>query len=145
MKKLLYLFSAVALTLTSCSSDDGNGVTITSQDLLGKWYIKGGTVNNGSFENYNHDCATSRDFQEFFANQEIKFNGYNSSCELNDVETSNWILNGNTLTITNQYFDPMIYEYVYNIEKLTSEELIVKQSVNEPEGTLIYRTTYTRN
>lgn len=102
-------------------------------------------MDNGSFENYNHDCSTSKDFQEFFANQELKFNGYNSSCELNDTETSNWALNGNTLTVSNQHFDPMLYEYVYTIESLTSEELILKQTVNEPEGTFIYRTTYTRN
>ena len=145
MKNIFLFISVLSLTLLSCNTDDGVGVAITSQNLLGKWYIKGGTVDNGSFENYSHDCSTSRDFQEFFANQELKFNGYTTTCELNDTETSDWILSGNTLTVSNQHFDPMIYEYVYRIESLTSDELILKQSVNEPEGTFIYRTTYTRN
>jgi len=146
MKKLLYLFSAVALMLTSCSSDDdANTNTINSQNLIGKWYIKGGTINNGQFENYDHECASKRDFQEFFSNGEVTFNGYNTSCILSDTETSLWVLNGTTLTISNTNFDPMIYEYEYFIESLTSNELILKETVNEPDGMVTYRTIFTRN
>ena len=146
MKKLLYLFSIVVLTLTSCSSDDdSNTNTINSQNLLGKWYVKGGTINNGAFENYEHECASSRDFQEFFSNGETTFNGYNTSCELNEIETSNWVLNGATLTISNTNFDPMIYEYSYTIEKLDDNELIIKETVTEPDGTFVYKSTFTRN
>jgi hypothetical protein len=145
VKKIFLFISVISLSLLSCSSDNGDGAVITSQNLLGKWYIKGGTVDNGTFENYDHNCSTSRDFQEFFANQEIKFNGYNAACELDQIETSDWILNGNTLTVSNQNFDPMIYEYVYIVESFTTNELILKQTVNEPEGIFIYRATYTRN
>ena len=85
------------------------------------------------------------DFQEFFANGELVFNGFNSSCELDDVETSNWVKNGNTLTVSNTNFDPMIYNYTYTIEKLDASKLILKQTVTEPEGIFVYRNTFTRN
>lgn len=142
MKKLLYVFSVVALLLVSCSKDDDSNAQAT---IIGKWYFKGGTIDNSSFINYNNDCSTKRDFQEFFANGELVFNGFNSSCELDDVETSNWVKNGNTLTVSNTNFDPMIYEYKYTIEKLDASELILKQTVTEPEGVFVYRNTFTGN
>ena len=145
MKKLLSLFTFLIIILSSCSSDDSDGLAINSQNLLGKWYLKGGTTNNGSFENHTHDCITKKDFQEFFNNGEITFNGYNSECSLDEIETSLWFLNGNRLTVTNTNFDPMIYEYEYVIESLTSDELILKETVSEPEGTFVYRSTFTRN
>ena len=80
-----------------------------------------------------------------FNNGEITFNGYNSECSLDEIETSLWFLNGNRLTVTNTNFDPMIYEYEYVIESLTSDELILKETVSEPEGTFVYRSTFTRN
>jgi hypothetical protein len=100
MKNIILYISILSLSLLSCNTDDEGGVAITSQNLLGKWYIKGGTVDNGSFENYSHDCSTNRDFQEFFANHELKFNGYNTTCDLNDTQTSDWVLNGNTITVS---------------------------------------------
>lgn len=142
MKKLLYVFSVVALLLVSCSKDDDSNAQAT---IIGKWYFKGGTINNGSFINYNNDCSTKSDFQEFFANGELVFNGFNSSCELDDVETSNWVKKGNTLTVSNTNFDPMIYEYKYTIEKLDAKELILKQTVTEPDDVFVYRNTFTRN
>lgn len=142
MKKLLYVFSVVALLLVSCSKDDDSNAQAT---IIGKWYFKGGTINNGSFINYNNDCSTKMDFQEFFANGELVFNGFNSSCELDDVETSNWVKNGNTLTVSNTNFDPMIYNYTYTIEKLDASKLILKQTVTEPEGVFVYRNTFTGN
>lgn len=139
MKKIIIYFVLAGL-IFSCNSDDNETATI-----LGKWYIKGGNSNGGEFQNYNHDCETSRDFQEFFENDEVTFNGYNSACELNEVETSIWVLDGNILTVSNTQFDPMIYEYTYVVESLTNEELKLKQTVNTPEGTMVYVSTFTRN
>lgn len=144
MKKIILGLLIFTLFTTSCSSNDDNGLAVTKQNLLGKWYLKGGTINNGSFQNHEHDCSTSKDFQEFFDNDILTFNGYNTACDLNEVEASNWILNGNILTVSNTNFDPMIYEYEYEIEELTSEELILKQTVTEPEGTSVVKTTFTR-
>jgi hypothetical protein len=144
MKKIILFLIFVGLT-QSCSTNDDEGSAISEASILGKWYIKGGTSNGGEFQNYNHDCETSRDFQEFFENAELTFNGYNSACELNDVETSIWVLDGNILTVSNTQFDPMIYEYTYFVESLTNEELKLKQTVNTPEGTVVYVSTFTRN
>ncbi len=146
MKKIILFFTVFAMSLLSCNSDDSNdNLEINQQNLLGKWYIKGGTIDNGTFENYTHDCTTNKDFQEFFSNQELIFNGYNSNCVLNDIETSNWVLNGSELTVRNQNSATITYEYNYTIENLTASELVLKESVNEPDGTFIYRNTYTRN
>lgn len=142
MGRLLYFFGVIALLLVSCSTDDDANTQAT---LLGKWYLKGGTIADGTFINYNNDCLTERDFQEFFSNGELVFNGHNGSCELHNLETSNWVKSGNTLTVSNTNFDPMIYTYVYTIEKLDATELIIKQTVTEPEGTFVYRNTFTRN
>ena len=139
MKKFILFLVFTGLTI-SCNSDDNESATIT-----GKWYIKGGTLNGGEFQNYNHDCETSRDFQEFFTNGELTFNGHNTSCELNEVESAAWILNGNILTISSSPFDPMLYEYTYIVESLTNDELILKQTVNEPEGIVVSLSTFTRN
>ncbi|MFD2910027.1 lipocalin family protein [Flavobacterium ardleyense] len=144
MKKIAIFLIVLTSTLFSCSSSD-DSVTINPQSLLGKWYIKGGTENGGPFVNYNNKCATQRDFQEFFNNGTITFNGYAIDCEPTNISSSIWSVSGNILTVSSTNFDPMIYEYVYTVESLTSEELIVVQTVNDPEGTFVNRNTYTRN
>lgn len=144
MKKII-LFLIIAGLAQSCNTNDDEGSAISEASILGKWFIKGGTSNGGEFQNYNHDCETSRDFQEFFENAELTFNGYNAACELSDTETSIWELNGNILTVSSPPFDPMIYEYTYFVESLTNEELKLKQTVNTPEGTVVYVSTFTRN
>ncbi|RAR47576.1 lipocalin-like protein [Flavobacterium lacus] len=144
MKKFTLFLVFAGLTI-SCNTSDDEGSAISEPTILGKWYIKGGTSNGGEFQNYNHDCETSRDFQEFFTNGELTFNGHNTSCELNEVELAAWILNGSILTISSSPFDPMLYEYTYIVESLTNDELILKQTVNDPEGIIVYRSTFTRN
>ena len=147
MKKSVILLTLITLTFLSCSSDDDSNanLVINQQNLLGKWYLKGGTINAGAFEDYDHDCTTNKDFQEILNNGSVTFNGYNTACELNDVETSSWVLNGNTLTISSPPLDPMIYEYNYLIESLTTQELVLKVTVNTPEGVEIQRIYATRN
>lgn len=133
MKK--YFLGIVALViLGACNSDDNNPQTINPNNLIGKWFLKGGTTNGGAFENYNHKCATSRDYQEFFANGNLDFVGYGSNCETNDTASSVWKLNGNILTVSNSEFDPMIYSYTYIIENITSEELRLKITEEIPDG-----------
>lgn len=143
MKKITTLLLFVVL-LTSCSSDDSNGLAITEQNLLGKWYVKGGIINDGVFENYEHNCGTSKDFQEFFSNGTVSFNDYTTSCELNEAEFSNWELIGNKIIVSNTNFDPMIYQYEYAIVSLTSESLVLKQTLTEGGITTIVKSTFTR-
>ena len=142
MKKYFFLLF-ISCFFISCSSDDSNS-GITKQNLLGKWKIIGGTVNGNSFEFYEHDCSNKKDFQEFFDNGNLTFNGYDYSCNLVEVEPSLWELEGNQLTISNTNFDPSIYEYIYIVEKLTTTELILKQTIQTSEGTYVYRTTFSK-
>lgn len=143
MKKSIILF--LSILLISCSSDSSDETAISDQNLLGRWYLKGGTIDNGLFENYEHECENNKDFQEFFSDGTLTFNGFNNSCVIVDTEISDWKLQGNKLTVSNQHFDPMIYEYIYTIEKLTPTELVLKQTVTDTDGTYDYRLTLTRD
>jgi hypothetical protein len=65
MKKMLFIF---LITITyGCNKNDDNQVIdnnleINEQNILGKWFLKGGTKNGGIFENYTHLCSTSKDY-----------------------------------------------------------------------------------
>lgn len=142
MKKYILIVTAL-LILVACGSDDNGSTVINQANLIGKWYLKGGTVNGGAFENYSHKCTSSKDFQEFFANGNLSFVGYDVECEVSDTESSQWNLNGNILTVSSEEFDPIIHPYEYIIESLTSEELRLKETVEIPSGTetrIIYLT-----
>ena len=110
MKKIILGLLIFTAFTTSCSSDDDNGLAVTEQNILGKWYLKGGKVNNGAFQNYIHECETLKDFQEFTSDGVITFNGYDSDCILHEVEGSNWTLDGNTLIVSSFDTDPFLFE-----------------------------------
>ena len=116
----------VETLVSSCGSDDNNGLAVTNQNLLGKWYLKGGTTDNGAIENYGHDCPTSKDYQEFLVTGILNFQGYDASCNMQHVESSSWSLNGNVITVVNANFDQVSYNYEYIVEKLTPTTLILK-------------------
>ena len=135
----------LGVMLLSCSSDNSDSSVVTTQRLLGKWYIKGGTVNNGTFENYVHACAEFKDFQEFLSIGKLTFNGYNVGCDLADTDTSNWVLNGNILTVSSESDNQATYQYIYTVEYLTESELLLQQTVVESNVTTIYRISFTRD
>lgn len=144
MKKYI-LGLVLVMFLSTCSSDDNGSRAINANNLIGKWYLKGGTVNGGAFENYNHDCATSKDYQEFFANGNLDFVAYDIECEVNDTNSSEWSLNGNVLTVSSPEFDPMVYSYEYIVESISSEELRLRETVETPDGTETHVLYATRN
>lgn len=132
MKKIVFLFIVSIFTL-SCSSDDSSA-GFSESKLIGKWYLSGGTTNGGSFESYNHKCAADRDFQEFLSNKELSFNKYNQDCVLANPQVSNWKLEGNILTVSSTNFDPMIYNYKYEIVTLNATELVIEIANETPDG-----------
>jgi hypothetical protein len=143
--KRCFLGIIAVLILGACNSDDNGSQAFNRNDIIGKWYLKGGTTNEGAYENYNHECTTSKDYQEFLANGILDCVGYGSNCEVNDTDSSNWELKGNILTISNLNMDPMIYSYDYTVEQLTSNELRIKITENTPEGTETNVLYLTRN
>lgn len=135
MKKLFAgIILLVFVAFTGCSDDDEmnevNHLSI-SQTILGKWQIEGGTVNGGAFENYVHPCIINKNYQEFTADGIVRFVGHNQDCEENEIHQSSYTINNNTLTVHNEN-DPV--DDVFIIPSLTSMKLLLKQTVNTPEG-----------
>ncbi len=140
----------VFFLFVSCTDEDDkmvltNQLEINNSTISGKWFIKGGTINGGAFENYVHDCLTNRDYQNFDLNAELDFVGFNSSCVNSDSETSLWNLSGKTLTVSSLSDVTVPYSYVYEVQVLTSEELVLKQTYNDPSGQVVEVSHYTRN
>ncbi|WP_313804284.1 hypothetical protein [Flavobacterium sp.] len=147
MKIKFFLLSISALFLMACNSDDNQNaqqLEINETNLLGKWYLKGGTANGGPFENYDNECPTHRDYQEFLLDDDLIFHGANYQCA-DDIETSKWYLSGNELTVFSYLEGQMDYQDTFLIESITTEELILIQTVTEPEGEFVYRIHATRS
>ncbi|CAM4008898.1 lipocalin family protein [Flavobacterium antarcticum] len=142
MRKLILLV-VVSIFTFSCSNDNSS-LNVTKSNLIGKWYLTGGSVNGGSFVTYQHDCDSKRDFQDFLSNQVLAFTGFNEDCEISNTEVSNWELNGNKLTVSNTNFDPMNYSYEFIIKRLTTSELIIEISQETSEGTVKEQSVFVR-
>lgn len=148
MKLKLILISFILVVLFGCNSDDGNSgsqqLEFNASKLLGKWYLKGGTINGGPFQNYNHKCSLKKDFQEFFANNSVNFTEYSGDCNVSDTEFSGWYVRGNVLTISP--FDPLLTDvYEFTIISITSQELKLKIVYEDPEGTITKILTFKRS
>lgn len=139
----------------SCTNNDDKEIQIANTQLAinntnisGKWYLKGSSVNGGTFSNYLHHCQTSKDYQEFHLNGELDFTQYTSSCMISDTQTSYWSLsNGTSLKVTSLPGAEIPYTYFYEVVSLTAEELILKINYNSPDGQVVVveLSHYTRN
>ena len=148
--KIKFILPILFFLFVSCTDEDDdmvltNQLEINNSTISGKWYIVGGTINGGTFENYSHDCPTNRDYQDFRQNGEIDFVGFDSSCANTGIETGLWSLSGNILNVNNLPGATIPYSYVYEIQSLTSEELVLKQTYNDPGGQVVVVSHYTRN
>lgn len=148
--KIKFIIPILFFLFVSCTDEDDdlvitNPFEINSANISGKWYLKGGTTNGGAFQNHVHDCSTNRDYQYFDLNGELDFVGYDSSCTISDSGTSLWSLSGNTLTVSSLPGIGIPYSYVYVVQTLTSEELVLKQTYNDPSGQVIEISHFTRN
>lgn len=154
MQVICKFFLALSFFLVlSCTDNDDKEIqtentelAINNTNISGKWYLKGSSLNRGVFSSHQHDCSTNKDFQEFHLNGELDFTEYNSSCVVSDTETSLWNLsNGSILNVSSLPGAPFSYAYSYEIISLTSEELILKQTYNDPGGQVVEISYYTRN
>ena len=146
MKKLLprFIILSIMLAFTGCSDDDNvpaTGHLNVGQSLVGKWSIEGGTINGGDFENYIHECAASKDYQEFTAEGIVRYAGHGQDCEVNDTQDSSYSVTGNILTVQDEN-DPAAN--VFTIVSVTSEDMILERTVNTPGGTQTQRSYFTR-
>lgn len=128
----------LSVIAVSCSSDDSSA-GFSESELIGKWYLSSGSINGGSLEPYIHKCTTQRDFQEFQSTHELTLNKFNQECNSGNPEVSNWKLQGKYLTVSNTHFDPMLYNYKYEIITLNATDLVLQIAVETPEGTVVER------
>lgn len=147
MKKI-FLLSFILISLFGCNSDDSKTenqqLNSNAQKLLGKWYLKGSSINGGVFQSHHHKCPKKKDFQEFLANNSVSFTGYGNDCNVSDTELSAWIVQANVLTVWP--YDPILnYEYKFTIISITSQELTLKMKYATPEGMITEISYYTRN
>ena len=148
MKNLLILLGFISVLFVSCSSDndDNNGeLPINATNLLGKWYMKGGTISTGEIVDYTHFCPSKKDFQ-LFTDENVTLTRYGVNCDLREVETNLWNLNSDTLKIFNSMNSPT-HEFTFVVEKITSQELRLKEIEYDYDNNaiLVHYIEYTRN
>lgn len=127
MKKRFYFVAMIAVLFLGCSSgSDGGSLPINETSLLGKWYLKGIKHNSEPLDPTEHSCPASKDFNEIFSNHHIIFTGYNTSCEVNDTQNSQWTLVGDVFSII--YSDGSTPPDVYKVMSITNTEMQMKQT-----------------
>ena len=98
MKKLVLFAAVLAVGVSSCSKDDDNN---TPAELAGKWeYAQQGAVLMGQeiLQAYTHEEGCSKDFMILSASTVADHSFIGTACT-EDIETSNYTRNGNTLTM----------------------------------------------
>ncbi|WP_339835995.1 hypothetical protein [uncultured Flavobacterium sp.] len=148
MKIKHILFAFIAIVITSCNSKDDSDTSSTNleinkQNLIGKWFVKEESINGGSFENYQHDCSTLKDYQELLVDSTMKFVGYDYNCQIIDFQEGIWYLDGTELMISN--YDPIIPPDFFTVLSVTIDDLKLKQTVNTSNGVEVYEIHLTRN
>lgn len=131
MKKLILGLSVAMFSLAACSDDDNEMNDVThapiAEAILGKWYPAGYSVNDSGIIPYpGDDCENFGDYQEFLSTGILNFVGYGADCEVNETNSDPYTIDGNTLIVdgTNQF----------NIQSLTSQQLVLQRNVNTPDG-----------
>ncbi|MFT7251992.1 MAG: hypothetical protein ACI9FW_001747 [Flavobacterium sp.] len=146
IKHILFVF--ISIVITSCNSNDDSdamsiNLEINKQNLIGKWFVKEESTNGGGFENYQHNCTTLKDFQELLVDNTMKFVGYDSNCQINDLQEGIWYLDGTELMIDN--YDPITSPDFFTVLSVTLDELRLKQTANTPNGVEVYEIHLTKN
>ena len=135
MKKIAFLLSITFLLLQSCSSSDGSSSS-GSQSLVGKWetsqlrVFPASTIitGNESLPSYMHECATKKDYVEFWSDGTFQLVVYNNNC-FADANNAVWTKVGSQINLSNNG-DSITWEII----SLTSSELKIKYP-NPPTGT----------
>lgn len=117
--------------LSACFDDDNEVNNVEqlppSEAILGKWYPAGYTTNSGELNPYTgDDCDEFGDYQEFLATGILNFVGYNEACEIDEINSDPYTINGSTLIVDGNN--------EFNIQALTSQQLVLQRTVNTPEG-----------
>lgn len=128
IKVVLASLTIATLTLTSCSSDDSSG---TSVSIVGKWNpIKTVIKSSGSTITQDYDeneAGCAKDFIEFVEGGVLRnviyFKNAENACTEDAAEPEVWAKTDDELTITGGEYDG-----TYEITKLSGSELRVTQT-----------------
>ena len=153
--KILLMITAILL-LTGCESNDSpNSVLLTSADLIGNWNLASQTIEDGTltvisdgqtitatYASYAEDIDVIFSFTEnpnevmlegrYTLVNTISFLGQDEIEEeeviLNDPEISNWSLDNNVLTITEDGIDAR-----FSVEEFSATSIKLKSEIDETE------------
>ncbi len=115
----------MSILFIGCSSDDSGSLPINEENLLGRWYFKGSTLDNGPFESYQDDCPASKNYMEILNTHDLKYYTHGTDCILSLVSSHTWTLNENHFTTVRH--DPTVTApNFFTILKITEEELVLK-------------------
>lgn len=149
MKKVFLFLSIISIVFSSCSSDNEEQSTqqlpITVQNVKGKWFYKGTIINSGNFIPFQQPCASIKSYKDFLENGNVNIVSYDTNCEITPSMATFWDLNSNYLTIITENENQFISSIVYQIIYLTDTEMQLKQTVVNPDNTIVYLYYYSRD
>lgn len=136
MKKTILLFAFVTFSLFSCSSNDDNNSSIDITQLVGNWLLESAKLEGKEVgSSYKVQFTSSKRAKYYYKNPTS-----NTTFGPDTIDNGNYLLSGNSFTITWDDSDPGNETDTFQILELTSTKLIVKST--DDGGTLIE--TYTK-
>lgn len=143
MKKVLYSLISlitVIIAFSSCSSDNDDksiSESTIGSSLPGIWkttYIKGYSVYNSKNNNNGDIPADEQEYVQFWAD---------GKCEIWDVVSDDWELEGGTYTVSGNkiliFSKNGLYE-TCEVQSLSKSSIILKYCVDEDNGNYTYMT-----
>lgn len=128
MKKSILLFTFLAFSFLSCSSDDSSN-SIDNSLLIGKWDLISKKQGNTNISLTACEQQNLNSSYEFFSNNSsIKKEGYStgsSSCSF-DLYNQTYSVSGNVLTANESDLPLYQYKEKYYITSITSTTLVLK-------------------
>ena len=141
MKKLLFFVASIVLV--GCSDDDSQDNRSNEELIVGKWATLGSVRNDGPFVEYENDCPTQKNYNEFLSDGTITYYGYNSECENVEVEPGTYEVDGDILYLYDSFDPPLDKEFT--IVSLDEEELVLYRSFTDgPDGQITETVTLER-
>jgi hypothetical protein len=136
MKKVFGLLMVAAL-IVSCSDDDKKPSVDMSKLTAGKWYqssSKTTVAGNSESENYEHACASSKDYIQF-ANGIVTRVEYGSDCVAYSG-TDAYTLSGTSITSDGE---------TVVVKELSSSKLVIESSETYEGVKFVYEDVFTAN
>tara|TARA_R110002051_G_scaffold34689_3_gene77091 strand:- start:5318 stop:5737 length:420 start_codon:yes stop_codon:yes gene_type:complete len=134
--KITLILTIITCFAFSCSSDDSNSTKANQANIIGTWKLKSETENGTSIQL--DECELL--FTVVITSTQITSTDYyGDNCEIEDSYTSNYSIDGNTITITE---DGETYEST--IVTLNNSTLTITLRYEDNGETYTYTETYTR-